>query len=115
MGRFFDRGAGRLLKLICVALGTQKLSAKLPFTWCFPLVFMAVYAADTLLVGNKDESLFVEDIVKDLFFYGLLGYLSHLLNQRLWIYTAKSAGPTVPALLWALLDDAWKPGKKRRR
>lgn len=101
---------GRLLKLFLAALVVEKLTMGFPGNTRFIAVFLAVYVADNLFGGKRHvRSLFLEDVVVGLLVYAFLGYVAYWLDMELSIHTAKHAGPLVPALLWAVLDKAWKP------
>lgn len=114
----FDRGAGRLLKLLVAAVVAEEVFSGLPLLARFPLVFLSVLLGDLLRLKARSESpLYLEELIGGVLLYAGAGLLCGWIDAQMSLYTTRHAGPIVPALLFALIDKAWPAGRytnKRR-
>lgn len=112
----FDRGAGRLLKLLAAGFLAERVFSGLPLLARFPLVFLSVLLGDSLRLKARSETpLYLEDVIGGVLLYAGAGLLCGWLDARLSLYTARHAGPAVPAVLFALIDRAWTAGRYTNR
>jgi len=110
----FQRGPGRILKLLVVAAAVDRFAVTLPPVARFPLVFLAVLLADSLRVrGTAESPLYLEDVVSGILLYAGFGLLCWGFDHALSIYTSRHANPALPAVLLAVIDRALPTSKRR--
>jgi hypothetical protein len=103
-----------MLKLLAMAAAAQKIFATLPPPAQFPLVFLASLLADSLRLRRGGESpLYFEDVISGIFLFAGAGLLCWGMDYALSLYTARHAGPVLPAVLFAVVIKAF-PSTKRR-
>ncbi|HHY17744.1 MAG TPA: hypothetical protein GX524_06670 [Firmicutes bacterium] len=102
MGSITRNGA---LMLLAVAFFAQRILSGLPGPFWFVSVFLTVYVMGRLFAGKGTMfPAYFEDVFFGLLLCAGLGVFAWYLDGQMSVYTGKSGGPAVPAIVYAIID-----------
>jgi len=98
-----------LTLLLGTSLLAERAFSSLPSKVWFVVVFLSVCGVKMLLraVCQRNQPVYLEDILWELVVYLSLGLLAAFLDQEFWTYTGRHGGPAIPALILSFVDMGW--------